>query len=160
VLSPVERKTSRRILTSGSAPPSPRPLKAVDATTTRRLGGSAGWLAWRRQSNLRKTHVTLLRTSEAARLLNASPSTLRHWVEQFDFPTTEVAIDRRRRFKAPQVLALRDALATELSLPAAIAAARRATEAAGSRGAQRAAQIPPSTGMIAPVVYAPARDAR
>jgi hypothetical protein len=111
-------------------------------------------------TNRRKTHVTLLRTSEAARLLNASPSTLRHWVEQFEFPTSEIGADRRRRFYAPQVLALRDALSAELSLPAAIGAARRATEAAGTQGAQRAAQIPPSTGMIAPVVYAPAREAR
>jgi hypothetical protein len=86
---------------------------------------------------------TLLRTAEAAHLLNITPNTLRLCTERFEFPRSMVPGAPHRQFTAREVIALRDALRSEHSLPGAVARARAELAAAelGLRhGDRRSAQ--------------------
>jgi hypothetical protein len=65
-----------------------------------------------------------LTTAEAATLLAVSPSLLRSWQTEYDFPTAEPTAGQHRNFNRIEVLLLREALASEASIPAALARAR------------------------------------
>jgi MerR family transcriptional regulator, light-induced transcriptional regulator len=68
--------------------------------------------------------VIALSTLQAARVLNVSVNTLYHWERRYGFPTSAAPPGERRRFSHIDVVALRDALNDELSVPAAIAHAQ------------------------------------
>jgi hypothetical protein len=73
---------------------------------------------------------TLLRTAEAAQLLNISPNTLRFCAERFGFPGSTAPGADHRQFTAREVIALRHALTSEHSLPGAVARAQAELAAA------------------------------
>jgi DNA-binding transcriptional MerR regulator len=61
----------------------------------------------------------------AAALLGTSPTILSLWEERFGYPVHERSHDGQRLYADEMMLALRDALSRELSIPAAIHQARR-----------------------------------
>ncbi len=61
----------------------------------------------------------------AAALLGTNPLTLSLWEERFGYPVPERGADGQRLYADDAMLALRDALRHELSIPAAIRRARR-----------------------------------
>lgn len=61
----------------------------------------------------------------AAALLGTSPMILSLWEERFGYPVPERCADGQRLYADEAMLALRDALGHELSIPAAIRRARR-----------------------------------
>ena len=61
----------------------------------------------------------------AAALLGTSPMILSMWEERFGYPVPERSADGQRLYSDDAMLALRDALSRELSIPAAIRRARR-----------------------------------
>lgn len=61
----------------------------------------------------------------AAALLGTSPRILSLWEERFGYPVPERAADGQRLYADEAMLALRDALSREWSIPAAISRARR-----------------------------------
>jgi hypothetical protein len=91
----------------------------------------------------------MLSLSAAAELLNVSPEVLNDWVGRFDFPCLTVGEDGEGLYSDRQLKALREALATELSVASAISKARAADAARpplrclADRGAGRADQPPP-----------------
>jgi DNA-binding transcriptional MerR regulator len=70
---------------------------------------------------------------EAAQLLGVSPNVLRLWEREFGFPSSGPSVDRRRRFLYRDVISLREALQSGLSLPAAISLARGLAAARAER---------------------------
>jgi DNA-binding transcriptional MerR regulator len=73
--------------------------------------------------------VIYLRTTEAARLLDVSPNTLREWERRFGFPVARVSRAGTREFVFDEIVALRDALQRGASIAAAMAHARAALAA-------------------------------
>jgi DNA-binding transcriptional MerR regulator len=61
----------------------------------------------------------------AAALLGTSPTILSLWEERFGYPVPERGSDGQRLYADDAMLALRDALSREWSIPAAIIRARR-----------------------------------
>ncbi len=61
----------------------------------------------------------------AAALLGTSPTILTLWEERFGYPVPYRSPDGRRLYADEAMLALRDALSREWSIPAAISRARR-----------------------------------
>jgi DNA-binding transcriptional MerR regulator len=61
----------------------------------------------------------------AAALLGTSPNILSLWEERFGYPVHHHSADGQRVYADEMMLALRDALSRELSVPAAIRRARR-----------------------------------
>jgi DNA-binding transcriptional MerR regulator len=70
-----------------------------------------------------------LRTSEAARLLGVSPSTLRSWEQRFRFPQPYRSPGGHRFYSHGEVVALRAALQEGLSISSAVLRARHALAA-------------------------------
>jgi DNA-binding transcriptional MerR regulator len=70
-----------------------------------------------------------LRTSEAAKLLGVSPSTLRTWEQRFRFPEPHRLPGRYRFYSHGEVVALRAALQEGLSISTAVLRARDALTA-------------------------------
>lgn len=67
-------------------------------------------------------HVT---ADAAAALLGTSPSTLSLWETRFGYPVALCSIDGEALYAEDTMVALRDALGSELSISSAITAARR-----------------------------------
>ena len=67
-----------------------------------------------------------LKTSEAARLLNVSPNTLRTWEARFGFPEPLRSPGRHRYYTHGELVALQAALHDGLSISSAVLRARRA----------------------------------
>ena len=67
-----------------------------------------------------------LKTSEAAALLNVSPTTLRTWERRFGYPKPQRSAGRHRLYTHGDVAALRDALQQGLSISSAVSRAREA----------------------------------
>ena len=65
-----------------------------------------------------------LKTREAANLLNVSPNTLRTWERKFGYPRPSRSAGRHRSYAYAEIVALRDALKSGLSVPSAISAVR------------------------------------
>jgi hypothetical protein len=65
------------------------------------------------------------RLDDAASLLGIRPGTLEAWEKRYGFPKSEVGEDGELLYSVRDLEALRGALASELSIPNAIAAARR-----------------------------------
>ncbi len=65
-----------------------------------------------------------LKTTEAAVLLNVSPSTLRAWERRFGFPTAQRSPGGHRAYVHAEVAALRAALQGGISIAAAVSSAR------------------------------------
>lgn len=63
-------------------------------------------------------------TSRAAKLLEVDVGTLRAWTERYGFPAAVITRGHRRLVSVDDVLALRDALRAEWSIPGAIQRAR------------------------------------
>jgi hypothetical protein len=61
----------------------------------------------------------------AAALLGTSPTILSLWEERFGYPVPYHSADWRQLYADEAMLALRDALSREWSIPAAISRARR-----------------------------------
>lgn len=72
-----------------------------------------------------------LKTREAAALLSVSPNTLRTWERRFDFPKPRRSSGGHRLYIYSEVLELRDALATGLSISSAISVASQGIGADG-----------------------------
>ncbi|MDQ6745666.1 MAG: MerR family DNA-binding transcriptional regulator [Actinomycetota bacterium] len=68
--------------------------------------------------------MRVLKTSEAAALLNVSPNTLRAWERRFAFPKPQRSAGKHRLFTYGEVAALRDALHEGLSISSAVSRAR------------------------------------
>jgi DNA-binding transcriptional MerR regulator len=73
--------------------------------------------------------VIYLRTTEAARLLDVTPNTLREWERRFGFPIAGPSRAGTREFVFDEIVALRDALQRGASIAAAVAHARAALAA-------------------------------
>ena len=84
--------------------------------------------------------MSYLRTTEAARLLNVSPNTLRSWERRFGYPRPARTEGGHRQFRRTDIAALRDALQEGLSITSAISRAREGV-VAGSADALRMAMI-------------------
>jgi len=65
-----------------------------------------------------------LKTSEAAALLRVSPNTLRSWERRFGYPKPTRSAGQHRLYSHGEIAALRDALATGLSISSAISVAQ------------------------------------
>ena len=70
-----------------------------------------------------------LKTSEAARLLNVSPNTLRTWEARFGFPEPLRSPGRHRIYTHGELVALQAAMQDGLSISSAVLRARRALAA-------------------------------
>src|ERR1700754_3589433 len=68
--------------------------------------------------------VRYLKTSEAAALLNVSPTPLRAWERRFGFPKPQRSPGKHRLFTHGEIAALRDALQEGLSISSAVSRAR------------------------------------
>lgn len=71
----------------------------------------------------------MLKTGEAAALLNVSPTTLRTWERRFGYPSPQRSSGRHRLYTHNDVAALRDALQHGLSISSAVSRAREALHA-------------------------------
>jgi MerR HTH family regulatory protein len=78
------------------------------------------------RAELRLVGPRELTTVEAATLLAVSPNVLRSWEREHGFPVPARTPGQRRLFNRSEVLLLREALASETSIPAATAKARTA----------------------------------
>jgi DNA-binding transcriptional MerR regulator len=65
-----------------------------------------------------------LKTSEAAALLSVSPNTLRSWERRFGYPKPMRSAGQHRLYSHGEIAALRDALASGLSISSAISVAQ------------------------------------
>ncbi len=70
-----------------------------------------------------------LKTTEAATLLNVSPSTLRAWERRFGFPQPQRSPGGNRSYTCGEVAALRAALEGAVSISSAVSRARAALAA-------------------------------
>lgn len=76
----------------------------------------------------------------AAELLGTSPDTLNVWQERFGYPVPVRSRDGQALYPDEMMIALRDALSRELSIPSAITEARRA-QLQGARTDARASLV-------------------
>jgi hypothetical protein len=77
---------------------------------TGRVPGKAGWA---------------LTAETAAALLGTSTAILSLWEDRFGYPVPEASADGQRLYPDEMMIALRDAVGRELSIPSAITEARR-----------------------------------
>src|ERR1700731_1527543 len=73
--------------------------------------------------------VRTLKTSEAAAVLNVSPTTLRAWERRFGYPKPQRSPGKHRLYTHGEIAALRDALQEGLSISSAISRARESVAA-------------------------------
>jgi DNA-binding transcriptional MerR regulator len=71
----------------------------------------------------------MLRSGQAAALLGVSPHVLTAWEQQFGYPKPARLDDDRPLYSHKELIALRDALETSLSIPSAIRKAQNALSA-------------------------------
>lgn len=67
-----------------------------------------------------------LKTSEAAALLNVTPNTLRTWERRFGFPEPQRLPSKHRLYAFAEIMALREALHSGLSISSAVSVAAEA----------------------------------
>ncbi len=73
--------------------------------------------------------MRLLKTSEAATLLNVSPNTLRAWERRFGYPKPQRSPGKHRLYTHGEIAALRDALHEGLSISSAVSRVREGLSA-------------------------------